>query len=184
MIVDEVRKIVLDACNSPSNTFGDVWGNHFAHVVMFAKDLAKRTGADEEIVEIAALLHDYASISNKDWCEDHHIKGAELAEGILKRLGYPQDRIDRVKHCIYAHRGSKSIPRETKEAQCVADADAMSHFYNIPALMWVALVNKGLDAVAGKKWVADKLERSWNKLSPLAKEIVKEKYDAARTVLG
>jgi len=47
--------------------------------------LTSKTGADEEIVEIAALLHDIASIKYND-VENHHISGAKEAERILKKL--------------------------------------------------------------------------------------------------
>ena len=33
-------------------------------------------------------------------------------------------------------------------------------------------------------WLMQKLERSWNKLSPEAKEIVKDKYEASKLLLG
>jgi len=54
--------------------------------VKWAKTLARKLNADEEIVEIAALLHDYASIVNINNYSDHHIRGAELAEEILKNM--------------------------------------------------------------------------------------------------
>jgi len=35
----------------------------------------------------------------------------------------------------------------------------------------------------GTRWVLNKLERSWNKLIPEAKEIIREKYDAIKLAL-
>jgi uncharacterized protein len=35
----------------------------------------------------------------------------------------------------------------------------------------------------GADWVSEKLERSWNKLCPEAKEIIKGKYESAKAVL-
>jgi hypothetical protein len=36
----------------------------------------------------------------------------------------------------------------------------------------------------GKDWVRNKLERSWKKLIPEAKEIVLPKYEAVKLLLG
>jgi uncharacterized protein len=138
--------------------------------------------ADEEIVEIAALLHDIAGIKDRDNYENHHLLGAEEAEKILKGFNYPQEKIEKIKHCILTHRGSKSIKRETLEAECVASADAMAHFDTIPALLHFVFVRLGMDVDEGTKWLRDKLDRSWTKLIPEAKEIVKDKYEATKTI--
>ena len=80
-MVYEVRKLVEDACKSSSNNFGyEIWIHHILSVVKFAKLLARKTGADGGIVELAALLHDYASVKNKDWIKEHHTHGAREAE--------------------------------------------------------------------------------------------------------
>lgn len=184
-IIDEIKKLVEEECKKDSNIFGDeIWSYHILSVVEFAKILAKRMNADHEIVEIAALLHDYAGIKYGDRYEAHHILGAEEAEKILKGFNYPQEKIEKIKHCIYAHRGSKSITRETVEAECVASADAMAHFDRIPSLLYFAFFRVGMNVDEGTKYVRRKLERSWSKLIPEAKEIVKDKYEASMLILG
>lgn len=183
-IVEKIRKLVEEECRKDKNFFGDeIWTYHILSVVKYGKFLARKLDADEEIVEIAALLHDIASIKDKDNYENHHLLGAEEAEKILKGFKYPQEKIEKVKHCIYAHRGSKSINRETLEAKCVASADAMAHFDGIPALLYLVFVRFGMDMVEGTKWLKDKLDRSWSKLLPEAKEIIKDKYEATKIIL-
>ena len=131
-MVKEIAKTVEEACKKETNYFDyGVWAHHVLPVVKYAKLMARKLGADEEIVEIAALLHDYASVKDYDLYENHHLHGAELAEQILKGHNYPQDKIEQVKHCILSHRGSKVTQRLTKEALCVADADSMAHFDSI-----------------------------------------------------
>ena len=139
--------------------------------------------ADEEIAETAALLHDYASILNEEWYPEHHIHGTRLAEEVLREYNYPEDRIEKVKYCIYTHRASKNIPRETVEAKIVASADGMAHFDNVSSLLHLVFVNDKMGIDEGTKVVLDKLERDWNKLMPEAKEMVKEKYDAIKLAL-
>ncbi|MGB8780295.1 MAG: HD domain-containing protein [Candidatus Bathyarchaeia archaeon] len=182
-IVEKIRKLVEEECKKDTNTFGDqIWTYHILSVVRYGKFLARKLHADEEIVEIAALLHDIAGIKDRDNYENHHLLGAEEAEKILKRFKYPQEKIEKVKHCIYSHRGSKAISRETLEAKCVASADAMAHFDRIPALLYFVFVRLGMDIDEGTKWLRDKLNRSWSKLIPEAKEIVRDKYEATKII--
>ncbi|MCX6742675.1 MAG: HD domain-containing protein, partial [Candidatus Parcubacteria bacterium] len=153
-------------------------------VVENAKILAKKLGTDLEIVTIAAWMHDYASIYDFKLYKDHHIHGLKFAQEILSGLNYPQDKIDKVKHCIEAHRGSQGIKRQTLEAECVASADAMAHITNFPALLILAWKVHNMDYQTGIDWALAKMERSWNKLIPEAKELVKEKYEAVKKVFS
>lgn len=174
-IVTQVEKTVYLASQQPTNIFTSQAWDHIASVVKFATLLAEKQQADIEICQLSALLHDYASISNKDWVEDHHHHGARLAQELLETYEYPQEKIDQIKHAILNHRGSRKNQRETIEAQILADADAMAHFDNLPALLYLAFVVHKLDYENGKKFVRSKLERSWNKLSASAKEVIGSK---------
>ena len=58
----------------------------------------------------------------------------------------------------------------------MADADAVSHFYNIPNLLYLAFVERKLNMEEGTKYVRRKLERSYKKLSSESKEFYREKY--------
>lgn len=184
-MIDVIARIVEDACRKETNYFGyRIWTDHIVHVVNYAKLLAERSGADVEIVEIAALLHDYASIKDYSMYEDHHIHGAKEAESLLKTLGYPDDRIERVKECIMCHRGSVPLERLSVESRCVADADAMAHFAAIPSLYYLAFTAHKLGVEEANAWVSAKLERSWAKLSAEGKHIVKDRYEAYHTILA
>jgi uncharacterized protein len=183
-MIKEIAKIVETACKQETNYFGyDIWTHHILLVVKYAKLMAKKIGADEEIVEIAALLHDYAGIKDYKMYEDHHIHGANEAEKILKQFNYPSEKIEQVKHCIIAHRGSKAVQKMTKEALCLADADSMAHFDSISSLFHLAFFSHKMSIDEANTWLTQKLERSWHKLSPEAKEIIKDKYLASKTLL-
>ena len=177
-MIEKIKEIVKKECEKDKWD----WDYHLVSVVKYANQLAEKLGADKEIVEISAWLHDITRL--KGDVENHHISGAIEAEKILKQLKYPLGKIERVKHCIYAHRGSQNIKRETIEAECVASADAMSHFDNVPALLYLAFVKKQMSIEEGKNWLRNKLERSWNKLIPEAKKIVLPKYEAVKLLLG
>lgn len=179
-IIKKVREFVKKECEKPGAGFVGCFDNHFKHVVGYARELARREKADEEIVEIAAWLHDIGSVKHE--YKKHHLVGAEIAEDLLKNLKYPQDKIEEVKHCILHHRGSYPGNPETKEAQVLIDADSMAHFDEIDFLVNGKYYGaKTMEE--SKKNVLAKLERSYMKLSPAAKEITKPKLVEARKIL-
>lgn len=184
-LIEDIRSVVEDACKRDTNIYGyGIWTNHITRVVKYSKLLAEQLSADAEIVEIAALLHDYAGIRSSALSKDHHIHGAIEADRILSRYGYPRERIEKIKHCILSHRGSVNEKRLTPEAECVASADAMAHICDVPSLLYLTYTRKGMDIGEGAKWVNDKIDRSWNKLCPEAKVMVKRNYDSAKNILG
>jgi uncharacterized protein len=183
-LISKLSDIVESACKKESNQFGyGIWSHHIVVVMKYAKLLAKKLGANLEIVEIAALLHDYAGIKNIDYHEEHHIYGAKEAEKILKSYNYPKEKVEKVKRCILSHRGSIEAKKETVEEVCLASADAMAHIDQVVSLLHMVYDKKDMDIDEGKKWVRNKLKRSWNKLNQEAKEIVEGKYYAALKVL-
>ena len=111
------------------NIFGyDIWTHHILKVIENTKRLAPLFDADLEIVELAALLHDYASIKDKALYKDHHIHGPIEAEKLLKRFGYPNlEKREAVKDAIATHRASVRVEHRSAEGVCLANADAMSH---------------------------------------------------------
>lgn len=184
-IVQEVEKIVHAGFKSKKNHAGySAWSHHVIPAVKYAKILAKKLGADEEIVELATLLHDYGSVSfGIEKQDEHHLTGAQLAQEVLEKLSYPQNRIDKIKHCILAHRATKCIKRESLEAEIIASADAMSHFAYVNDLFWMVYVPRGMETEKGTEFVLKKLENSYKKLMPEAKGVIDEKYDAIKKAL-
>jgi uncharacterized protein len=184
-MIEEIERIVEAACKSDSNKYGyGIWSHHIVCVVKCAKQLAEKLNADFEIVEIAALLHDYAGIKDSSMTKEHHIHGALEAHRILEGFGYPQDKIQRVKDCILTHRGSVPMERLSPEAECIASADAMTHVFQVPSLLHLAYVNHGMGIDEGKEWVLSKIERSMKKLCPEAREMVQEHYQKIKEVLS
>ena len=182
-MITEIARIVKEACAKETNIFGyGIWTHHITQVVKNGDRLAEMFGADLEIVELAALLHDYASIKDEALYKDHHIHSATEAEELLRCFNYPQERIEAIKACIAAHRGS--VPGEkSTEAECLANADAMAHIEQVPALLELAFVQHGMGIDEGTEWVRAKLERSWNKLHVEVQGMMKEKYEAALMTL-
>jgi len=182
--IEKIKKLVESTCRRKSNYFGyRAWSEHIVPVIYYAKLLAKKLKADVEIVELAAILHDYGSVSKNEWYLNHHIIGARLAEEVLRKYNYPPERIKQVQHCIMAHRASKRIRAETLEAKIIACADSMAHFANISSLLYLAFMQHGLSTTDGRQFVLDKLRRSWQKLMPVARKILNKKYRAIKIAL-
>ncbi len=184
-IITAVEKIVEDACKAESNVFGyGIWSHHITQVVKIGKSLAKKFNADAEIVEIAALLHDYAGIKDHKLHKEHHIHSANAATKILRKLNYSEVKIEAVKHCIQTHRGSvKNHSTRSCEANCLANADAIAHIENIPSLFFLVYNKFKMEIDEGAMWLSKKLKRSWNKLNPEMKKMVKNKFKAANQIL-
>ena len=84
-IINEVYNEVKNRCMMPSNAYGiGAWDHHIELVYKIATENAYEYGANYNIVALAALLHDVASVTNKDFTEEHHIIGARIAEEIRK----------------------------------------------------------------------------------------------------
>jgi uncharacterized protein len=183
-IIKEVEEIVRQACAGDSNIFGyGIWTHHITQVANNAEQLAPSFRADPEIVRLAALLHDYASVKDKTLYQEHHIHGPLEAEKILRHFDYPQGKIEAVKHCIESHRASVTNEMRTAEAECLANADAMSHIQNVPSLLHLAFVQHNMDIDEGTVWVKNKLQRSWSKLSPPVRHVMRQKYESALLTL-
>lgn len=179
--LEKVHKIVEHEC--------DEWllKHHIVYVVKYSKLLAEKLDADKEaaeLVELGALLHDIGIVKHGN--EDHEKTGIAEAERILKSVGYPQNIIDEVKHCVESHRGSKDIKPTTITAKIVANADAMAHFSTIPHLMKIALKNENGDSEKARHWIFDKIERDWNKklTIPEARKMMKKKYEAIKILFS
>jgi uncharacterized protein len=97
---------------------------HVQAVVRLALRLAELTGADREIVEAAAWLHDIRKRGRDD---DHGREGAIAARQILKQTDFPPEKIEAVADAIVKHVGlSADQPVEPLEAAVLWDADKLS----------------------------------------------------------
>lgn len=182
-IVEKVRKFVRDECKKPTSKYGyEPFENHFAPVVKYAKELANELGADEEIVEISAWLHDIGSIVHGR--EEHHITGAKIAVEKLRELGYSEDSIGRVEKCIFRHRGSQKMELETLEEQILAEADSMSAFDNIEGIFKAAFTYEHKTQSEDRESVLRKMNNKWNQLKfEKSKEIMRPKFEAVKILL-
>jgi len=103
--------------------------SHIERVLRTAVELGKREGADLEIIELSAILHDiFANEEKRRGVEGfrHEIEASKETRKILKRLGLAHKTVDAVCHCVESHRKRTGrIQPRTIEAKCLFDADKL-----------------------------------------------------------
>lgn len=159
------------------------WDYHILPTVKNAIMLGKLYGADLEVVEIAALFHDYSIfVDFHKYNETHHIASGVLAEPILLKAGYKQDFVDKVKRAIKSHRASVPLNKGTIEQIVLADADAMAHIENaFEIIMWRGY--RGDDIMDANAFIKKKLTKSYAKMSDKTKELARDKFEAIMKIL-
>ncbi len=183
-IIEKVRKFVEDECKKSTSKYGvEPFEYHFAPTAKYAKMLARELGGNEEIVEIAAWIHDIGSIVIGRG--EHHITGAKIAEEKLREFGYDEEKVQLVKNCVLHHRGSQKMELETLEEQIVAEADAMSNFDNIAGIFKAAFVYEHKTQGEAREDVLRKLKNKWSQLKfEKSKDIIRPKFNAIMILLG
>jgi|CXWK01.1.fsa_nt_gi putative nucleotidyltransferase with HDIG domain len=97
---------------------------HVTTVVTLALRLAELTGADAEIVEAAAWLHDICKYSDG---QRHPQAGAAYARAFLPTTDFPPHKIAAVAEAIADHMGLwRDEPLTVLEAQVMWDADKLA----------------------------------------------------------
>ena len=185
--VEQIETIIRqksDAYQASDPGQYNFWEGHLKYVYQEATNLAKKYGADLEIVQLGALLHDIALLEKVGTKADHHENGKTLAEQILQSCNYPADKLERVLGCVLHHRSSKNA--ENIEELCVADADILAHFDCIPMLFNSAYVRHGLKNMQEvSKFIQGVFEKDFADLSDKTKAEFTPRYQTiCEVVLG
>lgn len=134
--------------------------------------------ADIEIVSLAVQLHDIGHADGKYW-EDHAAKSEDKTIRFLSERNYPTDKIQKVAHCVRAHR-CRDVQPTTVEAHVLAVADSASHMTD-----FVYIVMLGQEHLP-KKDVLEKLERDYQDIQWLPGQLRREiepLYDAWKRLI-
>lgn len=119
-VCEQAEKLLASARGSHA------W-EHTQRVFQLCRHIGAVEGADMEVLQLAACLHDigrsYQDTSDGKVC--HAEKGVELARPIIEPLPIAGGRKENVMHCIHAHRFRKPPVPETVEARVLFDADKL-----------------------------------------------------------
>jgi uncharacterized protein len=119
-IKEEVKPYFLNAKGSHD------W-DHVKRVYNLCLQIGKKENANIEVLKLAALLHDVARAEEQESkgkiC--HAERSAEIAKEILKKHNLDKETIEKIVHCIEAHRKKGKKKPETLEAKILFDADGL-----------------------------------------------------------
>ncbi|MBP9500688.1 MAG: HD domain-containing protein [Candidatus Promineofilum sp.] len=108
---------------------------HVTAVVALSLKLAELTGADAEIAEAAAWLHDICKFTDR---ERHPVAGAAYARAFLPVTDFPPHKIEAVAAAIADHMGLwRDEPLTVLESQVLWDADKLAKIGLTAAFHWM-----------------------------------------------
>lgn len=107
--------------------------------------------ADKEVVLLAIWLHDIGQAVDGEG-KDHAVESEKETRRFLTKLGLGKERVEKVAHCVRAHR-NKDVAPKTLEAKILAAADSVSHMTDI---CYIDMIHTGL-----KEEVLPKIERDY-----------------------
>ncbi len=141
VMYESTQKEAVKRYGSKKPVFNYRW-EHVTAVVTLAKKLAKLTGADKQVVEAAAWLHDV----RKDAGSKHPQEGAKFARQFLPTTNFPEKKIEKVARAIEDHMGLwRGEPLHYLESQVIWDADKLAKIGVTAAFHWL-----GGDLAKGK----------------------------------
>jgi uncharacterized protein len=177
MIVDAMRDYVAGECNSNRNAFGAAFfDEHLSVVARYATELGRTLGADLEIVQLAAWLHDLSAIQDFAALPRHPELSAEIARKMLLERGYPSERGERVATCIASHSVPVQVGKGLIEEVCVSNADAMSQIVKPAYWFYYIFKVRQFGFAEGRDWLRQRVASHWAALIPPARAIVETQY--------
>ncbi|EKE21020.1 MAG: hypothetical protein ACD_7C00382G0004 [uncultured bacterium] len=102
--------------------------DHVLRVYNLCLELSKGEKIDHEVLQAATLLHDIGGAkeaADKTRKTDHAVESSKMAEPLLKKLGFSEDKIKHIQDCIISHRYKNDNKPETIEAKLLFDADKL-----------------------------------------------------------
>ena len=131
---------------------------HVNAVYTLAMRLARLTGADLEVIEAAAWLHDVA----KEAGRDHPRLGAVFAREFLPKTDFPPEKIERVARTIEDHMGLwREEPLASLESQVLWDADKLAKLGLTAAFHWLGGDLAGRDSQTTEMLIARARDVDW-----------------------
>jgi uncharacterized protein len=149
--------------------------HHINFVRNKAKEFASRIGANTDIVEAAALVHDLNYVVKK-FSEPE--VGEKIRKEYLINSGYDQDEIDKIEKIILeAHMANRSSSISL-EAQALSDADTLFKSLPITPIIFAGkyLIQNNVDIKILSKKVCDEQLPLMEQGIYFYTDIAKEKY--------
>lgn len=98
---------------------------HTLRVRELCRYIGAAEGADLEVLEAAALLHDIGRPEEEVTGKSHAKVGADMAVAFLATTPFPKEKLPQVASAIQTHRFSEQLPPESLEGKILSDADKL-----------------------------------------------------------
>lgn len=139
---------------------------HSLRVACICRDIARAEGMDEELAEIAGLLHDVGYgqdfPADYEW-KNHGRDGARMARPFLKQLGLDEETVNDICYAIAIHVDDRADfeGRRTPFTETVGDADNIDRFdaYRIYEFVRYQMVPEEHDLSENLAWLHQRLAR-------------------------
>lgn len=171
-IYEDVKNYALDLVekNPQFASFPD----HFYYVETAAMKFCEYyPEADREVIRLTVWLHDVGHFVIEYKAEyhadaDHAVFSEEMGRKFLEKHGVEPEKIEKILHCVRAHR-NRDVKPDSIEAKIIAAADSASHLIGDGVFTFV-LRRYGREAALGK------LERDYRDMN-IIPEATKELHD-------
>lgn len=137
--------------------------------------LGMKLNADLEVLVAAAFLHD---LGRHHGLEVHGEKSAELAMPVLKKIGFPAGKTERVLDAIRLHDHNVSPKlRDSIESQILYDSDKLDAFGAVGVARWITYYYARGKSI---EWIVTSMEKRYRDLHlNETKELAAESYEYA-----
>jgi uncharacterized protein len=127
-------------------------------------------------VELASYLHDFTTIHDFEHINDHPIKGAKVADDLLRQFNYSDEIIGKVKDAILYHSKPQNAKNISLEAICLSNADAMSLLAKPLFWLYFGYAVKKRNYNDSIQSYVSWMEDNWKSMIEPAKEMMAEEY--------
>jgi putative nucleotidyltransferase with HDIG domain len=140
-----------------------LYDNHVLIVANSAQRLAQKYGANKELSEVAALLHDIADVKMARVSPDHEEASLEIAKQIMMEAGYMPEEITLVVDDAIRYHSCHGDDRpKSKEGLILASADSLAHLQTDFYIYATWAFGKTRSLTELKEWALQKIERDLN----------------------
>jgi hypothetical protein len=180
VLTHAIRELVRSECLRASNGFGPAFfDQHVLPVAAYGRQLAIALGADPQVVELAAYLHDLSAVRDLACIPTHHLESARIARTILLDRGCTRSMVEAVCRCIASHSAPVGRGHGTLEEVCLSNADVMAQLAR-PAYWFFYLHRvRGLGLDEALSWWNVRVERAWSGLVKEARSVIAAEHAAA-----
>lgn len=139
---------------------------HHLRVWKTAEPFGRKKGADMDVLLASCLLHDVSAF-NRMTPKGHETVSARIAEKVLKRVGFPADKIPAVLHAISEHRSDSKVENslEGRIFKAFDKIDAFGPIGVYRILLPLSVRGYTLEDIIGWAFEHQRLQKKWSSVT-------------------